>query len=247
VVISRIEIGDQQAVAGAELRMPDEGTAQGLRSALGALGARHPGGQNPPPRAGRRTRLPCLEAARQARLLDHDQAVTDSAVVTDRDPQWPRGRDQRLRRAGLGRPSAAGPVLIGERIAPVGRRGDGADEENPPAAASGGRRGRRAEAEQVKVAVRSGHRRAEHLLPRQRQPGAAAEHGRWAQQAGRRVVLGHAESFRGQRVPVPGLGDAVIVVGDEQGARRGGRRAGNPGDPRGRVGAGARAGQHAAR
>gem|GEM_PF-1402003 len=42
---------------------------------LGAPAARHHAGDDPPPRASRRPGLPHLEAASQARLLDHDQTV----------------------------------------------------------------------------------------------------------------------------------------------------------------------------
>lgn len=217
--------------------MADEGAAQRFRPTPDAVGARHAAGENPPPRPRRRTGLPGLEAARKAGLLDHDQAVTGGGVVADRDAQRPGGgREQRTGRGGLGGPPVAGPVLVAEGVAPVGGRGDGTDHEH----AAG------AEAEQVEVAISSGYRRAEHLLLWQRQPEAAAEHECRAEQVGRRVILGQAKAFRGRRVPRSG--DAVVVVADQQGARRGGRRcAGDPGDPRGRIGAGARAGQQATR
>ena len=58
-----------------------------------------------------------------------------------------------------------------------------------------------------------------------------------AEDVARRVVLGQAEALRDRPVPEPG--DAVVVVSDEQAAGGGRRCAGDSGDPRGRIGAGA--------
>src|SRR6185437_16600427 len=74
------------------------------------------------------------------------------------------------------RPPSACPVLVGERITPVGRRGDGPGQEHPAAAASRWRGIGTAEAEQVEVAISAQYRRAEHLLLEQRQPETGAEH-----------------------------------------------------------------------
>jgi hypothetical protein len=236
MLVSRVEVGDQQAAAGAELGMADNRTTQRFRPAPRAVGAGHLAGENPPPRASRRITLPDLEAAREAGLLDHDHAVTGGTVVADRDTQRPGpGRKQRTGRGGLGGPPGAGPVVVAEGVTPVGGRREGTDHEYADGA----------EAEQVEVAITTDYRRAEYLLLRQRPEGAAEHEGR-ADQAGCRVVHGKTETFRGRRVLRSG--DAVVVVADQQGARGGGRRrTGDPGDPLGGVGTGARAGQQAAR
>ena len=225
--------------------MADDGTAQAFRSALGAPAARHLAGDDPPPRAGRRSGLPHLEGTSQARLPDHDQTVTVGGVVADRDPERVTGGHQRMGGSLVRRPPAAGPVLVRQRVLPVRRLGHRADCEYAAAAASGGSVPRGTETEQVEVAVAAEHRRAEYLL--RRQPGEAGEDlGRPAEQVSGWVVLDQAEALGRQRIGVPG--NAVVVVADEQvGGRVRRRFPGDPRDPRGRVGAGTCAGQRAAR
>src|SRR5262249_54204180 len=91
---SWIVVGDQQAAAGAELRMPDEGTPQAPRAAFGAVGTRHPAGKDPPPRARWGPGPPGMKAALQARLLDHHQPLAVGREIADPDTERLAGRYQ---------------------------------------------------------------------------------------------------------------------------------------------------------